>query len=166
TWLFVEDVGDRRLSDSSAEAQVLAARWLARLHASAGDLAAARRLPDIGTARYLAALRGARAGGRGHPGDRAPTAAQRAIPAALLDELDRLESRWPEVELACEGLPRTMVHGDFRPKNVRVRGRDANATLFALDWEMAGWGVPAADLAAAFEPGMTVAFDPDVYLAA
>ena len=69
-----------------------------------------------------------------------------AVLETIIAQCDLLERRWRRVEKCCEGIPSTLVHGDFRPKNARVRIDPAGVTLFALDWEMAGWGVPAADL--------------------
>jgi aminoglycoside phosphotransferase (APT) family kinase protein len=43
-------------------------------------------------------------------------------------------------------MPRTVVHGDFKGHNVRVRRTQDGSTLLAFDWEMSGWGVPAPDL--------------------
>ena len=43
-------------------------------------------------------------------------------------------------------MPPTLVHGDFRPKNAYVRAGANGLDLFAIDWETAGWGVPAVDL--------------------
>jgi len=45
------------------------------------------------------------------------------------------------------------VHGDFVPKNVRVRGPDEAAELIAFDWETAGAASPAADIALLPEDG-------------
>src|SRR5206468_4231485 len=57
------------------------------------------------------------------------------------------EARWDHwVADACAGIPSTLVHGDFRPKNAYVRDDGAGTRLFPIDWEMAGWGIPAADL--------------------
>ena len=54
-----------------------------------------------------------------------------------------------ELEECFEGAPATLVHGDFRPKNVHLRTIDSGACVFVLDWETAGWGPPAVDLAPA-----------------
>ena len=43
-------------------------------------------------------------------------------------------------------MPRTFIHGDFAPKNMRVRAGPGGSTLLCFDWGSAGWGVPAADL--------------------
>jgi hypothetical protein len=66
---------------------------------------------------------------------------------SLVAQQDVLESRWGEVEGLCAGAPRTLVHGDFQARNLRVRTGPAGATLVCFDWEMGGWGVPGADLA-------------------
>ena len=139
------------------------ALWLGMLHRSAAGDARAAQLPDAGPARYLGYLRAGRERVRGNLGNRALTEADRTILNALLEQLDVVESRWPAIERACQGLPVTLVHGDFRPKNVRIRDTHVGAALYVLDWEMAGWGVPAADLASAIGPAMTVAIDPEVY---
>jgi aminoglycoside phosphotransferase (APT) family kinase protein len=64
----------------------------------------------------------------------------------LVSQLDSLELRWKEVEAPCAGVPSTLVHGDFRPKNVRLRRRDTTLSILPLDWETAGRGVPARDI--------------------
>jgi hypothetical protein len=51
-----------------------------------------------------------------------------------------------EVERVCERAPRTLIHGDFAPKNMRVRSGPEGIALLPFDWGSAGWGVPAADL--------------------
>src|ERR1051326_4169189 len=65
---------------------------------------------------------------------------------AVLDGLQRLESDWSLIESRCVGLPSTLVHGDFRPKNVYLRPNGAGLACYPIDWETAGGGVPAADL--------------------
>lgn len=60
--------------------------------------------------------------------------------------------RHPDVAAAVEreieriaGVERTLVHGDFSPKNVLVGGDDR--PLWLLDFEVAHWGDPAFDTA-------------------
>ena len=43
-------------------------------------------------------------------------------------------------------MPATLVHGDLQRKNTYLRRSPDGPQLFAVDWETAGWGVPAADL--------------------
>jgi hypothetical protein len=73
-------------------------------------------------------------------------AEDRALIESLAACCEVLKSRWGLVQGLCEGMPRTLVHGDFAAKNVRVRNGQAGLTILALDWEVAGWGVPAPDL--------------------
>ncbi len=146
-WLFLEDAGELVYSPEDKDHRRLAARWLALLHTSAAEFAAAAALPDRGVAHYLEHLRCGRERmllGRANP-------ALRPEDLAVLDELIAqctvIESRWEEVERLCRGMPQTLVHGDFVPKNVRLRLGEGGIILLAFDWETAGWGMPAADLA-------------------
>jgi aminoglycoside phosphotransferase (APT) family kinase protein len=65
----------------------------------------------------------------------------------VLAQLERLSPRWGELERACDGAPETLVHGDFVDHNARVLDAPAGPSFLAFDWEKAGWGVPAEDLA-------------------
>ena len=66
---------------------------------------------------------------------------------SVLACLDVVERRWPLIAEACTRMPRTLVHGDFVPKNVRVCSRDGRLQLLVFDWETAGIAPPAADIA-------------------
>lgn len=69
TWMFLEDVGDRRLFQDDPGHHALAARWLGTLHGSGAAELAAARLPDAGPGRYLAHLRSGRDILRRHVGN-------------------------------------------------------------------------------------------------
>ncbi len=144
-WLFLEDGGETRCDPLVAEHRLLAARWLAGLH-SAGPRAPRPDLPDRGPAHYLRHLRSGRAAILGHLEQAAFDTETRALLESVVAHCDAAEARWGEIEAACAPLPRTLVHGDFCRKNLHVRERGGGLELFAMDWEMAGWGVPAADL--------------------
>jgi 5-methylthioribose kinase len=45
------------------------------------------------------------------------------------------------------GVKRTLVHGDYSPKNVLVDRAGADTTVWLLDFEVAHWGDPAFDVA-------------------
>jgi aminoglycoside phosphotransferase (APT) family kinase protein len=145
-WLFLEDAGEEHYSPYSKEHGALAGRWLGLMHTSAARIAAAARLPDRGPSHYLEHLRSARHAVQRNLANPALTGDDVTVLQAIVAQCDLLESRWSRVETCCEGLPSTLVHGDFRPKNVHVRTDQAGLTLFPLDWETAGWGVPAPDL--------------------
>ena len=61
---------------------------------------------------------------------------------------------WPLLETA----PRTLVHNDFSPRNVAIRGAGASLRLCAYDWELATIGAPQRDLA----HFLCFVLDPDV----
>ncbi len=148
-WLFLEDAGEERFSPSSEEHRTLAAQWLGRMHSTAARLAATAHLPDRGPAHYLEHLRSGRDTIRRNLANPVLTADDLAMLEAIMAQCDALEQSWSQIERVCADLPATLVHGDFRPKNVRVRSDESGQSLFPLDWETAGWGVPAADLAPA-----------------
>jgi len=50
---------------------------------------------------------------------------------------------WGELE----GLPRTLIHNDFNPRNVCLRPVEGELRLCAYDWELAALNVPQHDVA-------------------
>lgn len=145
-WIFLEDVGDEPYSKTDPAHLALAARWVGVMHTAGAGIAAARSLPDAGPARYLSHLAAGRAMVQACLSNPALTADEIATLRRLVSDLDRLESDWAGIERACTGVSATLVHGDFRPKNAHVRQRAGKPELLPIDWEMAGWGVPAVDL--------------------
>src|SRR5712691_8639241 len=146
-WLFLEDAGDERYSPEVKEHRALAGRWLGAMNVSAQRLAVQEALPDRGAAFYLEGLRRARAMITkilGHPAVRAD---DRRILKAIVCHCDRLETLWQPIERFCERMPRTLFHGDLASKYVCVRAEETGQSLLVMDWETAGWGIPAADLA-------------------
>jgi hypothetical protein len=145
-WIFLEDVGVDRYSDRNAAHRELAGRWIARFHAEAATLLAPRQLPDGGPARYRAHLAAARARLNQRLERAGLTTANRRLIGAMTAQLDGLAVRWSAVQTACTGLPLTLAHGDFRPKNVYLRAHEGRLACFPIDWETAGWGIPVVDL--------------------
>jgi len=104
-------------------------------------------LPQKGPTYYLEELRAAR--------DTVPLIQSRSgqstddvvLLKAMVAQIRFLESHWNQIEQLCEGMPQTLVHGDLSEKNVRLRGNRRRAALCVFDWEIAGWGSPAIDLA-------------------
>src|SRR5262249_4510872 len=70
-----------------------------------------------------------------------------AILAGIVAQCDLVELGWRQVERCCDGIPQTFVHADLVESNLRVRTGETQMALVALDWESAGWAVPAVDLA-------------------
>jgi hypothetical protein len=147
-WIFVDDAGDGMYASSDAEHRSLAARWLARLHTAGARCRPAAQLPDRGPAFYLAQLRAACDTIGRYATNAALTSDDTAVLRAIVRHCEVAAARWPEVERLCERTPRTFVHGDFAPKNVRLRNdqRSTDLALIAFDWGSAGWGSIAADL--------------------
>ncbi|MGH7538874.1 MAG: phosphotransferase family protein [Gemmatimonadales bacterium] len=145
-WIFLEDLGLEHYSDASPVHLALTARWVARMHRAAAGLAAAQQLPDGGPKRYLAHLRAARDKIRRRLPRPGLTPKDVTMLLGVVVVLDFLEARWSRIEASCVGLPQTLVHGDFRPKNVHLRANGHGLDCYPIDWETAGWGVPAIDL--------------------
>lgn len=146
-WLLMEDLGDLELMDSAdrpedwTDAHLSAAvEGLASIHAAylgrAEELESAPWIgapPTPSRLRRLAPLWRALAAGaaedfHGWSG---------VDLAGALDEL---------LEGAPSGTPRTLIHGDFNPRNVGFRRDAAGPRLVAYDWELATVDVPQRDL--------------------
>jgi aminoglycoside phosphotransferase (APT) family kinase protein len=125
----------------------------------AGDLQAL--LPDRGPDHYLQRLRSTRTALLERVGNRALSADETALLRTVAAQCDVIEAHWGELERFFEGRPRTLVHGDFVIKNLRIEPTSPSPALLVFDWEMAGWGLPASDLAQFV--GNTVTPDLEVY---
>jgi aminoglycoside phosphotransferase (APT) family kinase protein len=147
-WIFFEDVGERCYQADDENDRVVLSRWAARLHTAACRLLPTMDLPDSGPGRYWIYLQQSRPILEAGLRDPRIDTNGKASLERLLELFDLLEAGWPHVERNSDGLPRTLVHGDLAPKNLRVHGTGPAAKLIPLDWEAAGWGVPAADLCA------------------
>jgi hypothetical protein len=146
-WLFLEDAGKFSFSPWDESHRALAAHWLGGVHRFASQTSAAALLPERGPSHYFELMQRARekiAKNLENPG---LLPAQIEVLKRVLTQMDALESNWQELLKFCEGIPATLAHGDFRPKNVHVKQSQTGDVLYALDWEMAGWGNPVVDLA-------------------
>jgi aminoglycoside phosphotransferase (APT) family kinase protein len=146
-WLFLEDAAGEEYSAATEAHRCLAGRWLGRVQAGFSSVAAAAQLPDRGPGHYGQRLRAARASLQEHLTGCAPGTEQRGLLERLGACCEVLEGYWGQVEHLCANMPRVPVHGDLSYKNLRVRAGPGDATLLVFDWETAGWGVPAVDLA-------------------
>lgn len=146
-WIFLEDVGSERFSADDRDHQTLAAHWLATLHVAAAEVLGRERLPDRGSPYYRTHLET----GRGLIVNNLMNPALGPHDIALLGSVltlyETVERRWQELEELCAASPSTLIHGDFRRKNLFVRTGPSGLQLVAIDWETAGWGTPAVDLA-------------------
>jgi ATP-binding cassette subfamily B protein len=151
-WIFLEDAGREHYSPADPEHRRLAAGWLAAVPLHAADLLETVDLPDRGPNYYLVHLLRAReqiARQLRRPQDRVDAA---VILKGVLSKLDEVESRWPDLASVCDALPRTLVHGDLVPKNLRIKRESSSIGLAIFDWETAGLGSQAPDLAQLLEP--------------
>jgi Phosphotransferase enzyme family len=146
-WLFLEDAGTEQCSPHISDHRALAARWLGLMHTSAARVATTAHLPDRGPDHYLKHLQLAR--------DRIQRTKVNfatlrpddlAVLESIVSRFDVLESCWSKVEKFCDSMPKTLIHSDFQGKNMRIRHDQTGFALLPFDWEMSGWGVPAADL--------------------
>src|SRR3989441_948848 len=103
--------------------------------------------PDAGPGRYRKQMYTARDLFRNHLDHPAFTADDLAFLDGLLARFDQLDEHWDRLEQVATGLPRTLLHGDFNGKNLRVQASPAGPQIAAFDWTDAGRGVPTADLA-------------------
>lgn len=163
SWMFVEDVGEDRYAPHDTEQRALAAQWLGRMHGQAASLVGSVELPEAGPERYRDRLHSGRAQILEHRGNPALTREDHAVLAAVLECGEKAEAMWPALARACARFPVTLVHGDFQPKNLRLREEAGATVLRPIDWETAGWGVPAADLAFASVRRPRFPVDPEVY---
>ena len=146
-WLFLEDAGTTQVADKGESFPIAFAHSLALLHGSASNLPIRGRLPERGPAWYLETVRTARRGLCQSLSERNWSDPDRSAFERTLVCFEILERNWHLVQERCEGLPWTLVHCDLQPKNVLIRETASGIAFLPLDWEDAGWGAPAADLA-------------------
>jgi aminoglycoside phosphotransferase (APT) family kinase protein len=148
----LEDVEGERYSPGEPEHRRLAARWLATVQLHGTEIFEASPLPDRGPRHYLVHLLQARGEiARQLRRPQEDPDAERVL-EDLLSKLDALESRWDDLDAFCSSLPQTFVHGDFVSRNLRITGAGRETGLAIFDWETAGLGVQAPDLAQLVEP--------------
>jgi hypothetical protein len=135
-WLFLEDVGPKRLSRlGDFSLWLAAARWSARLHA------AARSLP----ARALDPLPQADAADHAQRADEL----ERKLPRLPADHRDRIRSAlslYRDLVARLAHVPRGLVHNEFFGKNVIIRPAPATEPVAVIDWETAAIGPAYLDL--------------------
>ena len=146
-WLFIESADGEDYEIRNPRHRALAGRWLGEIHRAAGRTDLATRLPRREPDDYLERVRECRSTFLLHLGNPELRGDDLLTLREMVSYCDELESHWDELESWCRHATRTLVHGDFAAKNVRVRSGSAGPAFLVFDWECAGWGVPAADLA-------------------
>lgn len=144
-WLFLEDVGTSRLIVSEAEHRRAGLAWLARLHRASREVVP-DGLPERGAHGYRELLVESRQAIQAALANPALEAAQHARLCEVIETCARVEAGWERIAATCARMPASLVHGDFRPKNIYMQQRDGVLVALPIDWEYSGWGVPACDL--------------------
>ena len=145
-WLFLEDAGGELNSAQLAEHRILIAQWLGQMHASSTQITAASGLPDKGPNYYLRRLKSSREAVQRHVANHTLQDDDLITLETIVRHCDLLELHWDQVEALCEGIPWTLVHGDFAGKNFGVRISQPGIAVLPFDWAEAGWGAPAVDI--------------------
>src|SRR5215472_1762797 len=146
-WSFIEDAAGDPYSPEAQEHAAEASACLAVLHTSARGVAQDLALPDRGPLYYLHCLRSGRDRLRQTLKSARLSQEDRTVLAALATQCDTVEARWGWIEDLCSGAPATFVHADLYAANIHVRTFPGGITVVPFDWESAGWGIPAIDLA-------------------
>jgi len=146
-WVFLEDAAGAAYSPQLRDDRALAGRWLAAMHLTTACANLQPCLPNRALNHYLQSMHGCRAIALHYLGVNELPAADAEVLRNVVTHMDTIESLWNQIEEICEVMPQSMVHGDFVIKNLRIRDSTAGPALFVFDWEFAGWGVPATDLA-------------------
>jgi|KBSSwiStaDraftv2_1062776.scaffolds.fasta_scaffold117080_2 phosphotransferase family enzyme len=146
-WLFLGDAGKFSFSPTDESHHILAAHWLGGVHRFAPHTPAAELLPERGPSHYFELMQKAREKIGKILASPTLSPAHNEVLKRVLTQMDMLESNWQDLLKYCEGIPATLAHGDFRPKNVHVKQSPTGEVLYTMDWEMAGWGNPVVDLA-------------------
>ena len=160
-WLFTEDAGNEAYSPLDPKHRARAGRWLGALHASTISLPSNVCLPERGPVQYLGHLRSARDAIRDNLKNPVLDEEQRRQLKQIVSTCEFVDQEWHRIDQLCGEMPQTLVHGDFVGKNVRVRNGRTELELLPFDWEHAGRGVPAVDLAQAFS-STTFLANPDL----
>jgi hypothetical protein len=146
SWLFLEEATGAEYSSDDPSHRELGAEYLAALHTRSEGLATTSDLPDRGPEYYRELIGEIQDSIGRKVANPALTPDDVHVLDRIRSQFDALLSSWSDLESACSSAPRTLVHGDFVGKNVRVQSRAGRNVVLAFDWEQAGWSVPAIDV--------------------
>jgi hypothetical protein len=146
-WLFIEEAqGPEYRSDRAAD-RAAAAQWLATLHGEIERLEISGSLPTRSPEHYEQALAEVQRSLTMSGIDGYRRRAGREAREAVIAHCENLSGRWSELVDACRLGPETLVHGDLVAHNARLVPASSGPVFMPFDWEKAGWGTPAEDLA-------------------
>ena len=135
-WLFLEDVGPKRLSRLGERSLWLqSADWLARFHAATRFAVSPRgELAEFDVSRFH------------DVGDRLEPVMTR-LPEEDRLRLERAAHLTDDLLTYLSSTATGMFHGEFFGKNIVVRRGAAEESIAVIDWETAGFGPQLIDLA-------------------
>jgi len=146
-WLFLEEPVGEEYSPLKSHHRELAAAWLGTIHAARVPDAPAAHLPDRSTPHYRGILQATHQRLLAHLENCFLDGEDLALLARLASHCTVLERHWDDLDDICDDVPPTLVHGDLVAPKVRIAEGPDGEALLAFDWERAGWGTPAIDLA-------------------
>ena len=161
-WLFLEEATGAEYLPLLNEHRSRVARWLGLVHTAAAAANVRARLPDAGPERYLDLIWEARESMLQNLDNPVLTLDDVTFIEALATRFGDMARHWHRLAEVCAGVPQTLVHGDFNGKNLRLCASDGQANVLVFDWETAGWGVPAVDLAQSAVPSSKLGANADL----
>ena len=148
-WVFMEDVGsDEPYSSEDPEQRRLVGHWLGILHISGGQIPEKDRnlLRDRGPDHFRLYLDHSIGAIPSVRGNNNLSDSHRVLLNEILQQCYYVDAHWPELVQYCEQMPKGMVHGDFKDDHVSWHTSPNGRILRLIDWNEAGWGIPALDL--------------------
>jgi hypothetical protein len=145
-WLFLEDAGGRKFSFSNPGDRQAAVLWLASFHTSGARLIKPDMLIERHPAYYLNRLTSAKRVQASHINNPILSATDRQTLANGLDQMAATINSWDKIEALYDRLPHSVIHGDFKTKNINLRVDNNRTSIFPFDWENGGWGIPGVDM--------------------
>lgn len=146
SWIFLEDAAGEAYDRHISPHRIAAARWVATVHISTAMMTQPTELPAVSTDHHRRELHQARTAILAALAGAPHASEERRVLEPLVETFDKVEASWQDIDARCRFLRPTLVHGDFTPKNLRVRPSRNGTTLLAIDWGRAAWGVGAVDL--------------------
>lgn len=145
-WLFLEDVSGEKYNPDIIEHRLAAAKWFGIMNTSVFDCSVPSNLPKRWPEHYLELLIVGRNTILSNISNLLIQPGDLSLLETVVNNCDHLSYIWEQIASVCEGIPPTLVHGDFITKNVGIRSNHNGITLLPFDWEKAGWGNPAEDI--------------------
>ena len=157
-WLFLEDAGSMPLLPDNPVHTALPGTWLARLRTGARGLDLSDQLPRRDASYYRDCLQTSRDAIESRVDEGLPSNHGTAMLTEVLSLYKLTEGRWDAISNISGSLPATLVHGDFVAKNMCLTETPEGLDLILFDWQTAGWGSHAVDLAGGFGPNSSSEF--------